>query len=235
MRITILNLTRHPVPMLEGLPTVGQQIETWIAPSLPEAKITITPVAEGARLPDAETFDGLILSGSEFGVYDDVPWMEPLRAALIGWRDLSKPIFGICFGHQIMADAFGGRAEKVDAGMVVGPRPFVMEGQAVAANVWHQDQVTKVPPGAEVIGHAAHCPVGALRYGFPALSVQFHPEHTHDLLRDIFERGRGTIIEPVVADAAEATFETTSVDVDLMAAEAAAFFRRHLPAATSAS
>ena len=57
---------------------------------------------------------GIIISGSDKGVYDDTPWMQPL--ARVGWataRAAGKPMFGVCFGHQIMADVFGGKAEKV--------------------------------------------------------------------------------------------------------------------------
>ena len=85
-------------------------------------------------------------------------------------------MFGICFGHQIMADIFGGKAAKSDKGFITGSRRFNDRGTNVNAYLAHQDQVTEVPPNAEVIASAAHCPVAALSYDFPALSVQFHPE-----------------------------------------------------------
>ena len=74
MRIAILDLTEHPLPLLEGMPNVGQQIVAWLGPALPEADlVTFAINAGGAALPDISDFDGLVLSGSELGVYDDVP------------------------------------------------------------------------------------------------------------------------------------------------------------------
>ena len=114
MRIAVLDLTGHPVPMLEGLPRVGEQTVEWIAPEMPDAEFALIDVVEGgAPMPRLDTFDGLLLTGSEFGVYDETPWMEPLRQLLRDTKEAGKPIFGICFGHQIMADTFGGKAERL--------------------------------------------------------------------------------------------------------------------------
>lgn len=115
-------------------------------------------------------------------------------------RDHAKPVFGICFGHQIMADVYGGKAEKAEIGNVVGARGFDYGGSSVDAFVWHQDQVTQVPPSARVTGSADHCPVGALDYDFPARSVQFHPEYRASHLRELFVRGRDVFLAPQEAD-----------------------------------
>jgi len=229
MRIAILDLTTHAEPLLSGLPNVGIQIERWLSPALPEAKFFSTEVAtKNEPLPTLETFDGVVVSGSEYGVYDDTPWMQPLRDFLTATKEAGKPIFGICFGHQIMADVFGGKAEKVDSGYAVGVRAFDVAGKHVDTHVWHQDQVTEVPPGAKVTGMTGYCPVGALDYDFPACSVQFHPEYSEHQLRSLFERGRDIFIDGEIADEAVKTFEGAKVAADLQAAETAAFFRQHL-------
>lgn len=228
MRIAILDLTTHPEPLLSGLPTAGRMIEAWLSPAMPEADLRIVDVAnEGAPLPALDDFDGVVLSGSEVGVYDETPWMAPLRAFLHAVRAAGKPVYGICFGHQIMADTWGGKAEKAATGIAVGACSFEVEGETVDAHVWHKDQVTAVPPGARVTGSAGHCPVGALAYDFPARSVQFHPELTEGELRTLFARGRGVLIEGEQADAAVASFARAQVAVDLQAREAAEFFRAH--------
>ena len=64
---------------------------------------------------------------------------------------------GICFGHQIIAQALGGTVEKYSKGSAVGRQDYLIDGQPVALNAWHQDQVTKLPPGATVIGQNAFC------------------------------------------------------------------------------
>ena len=229
MRIAILDLTTHTEPLLSGLPNVGIQIENWLSPALPEAAFFSTEVAtKNEPLPALSTFDGVVVSGSEYGVYDETPWMEPLREFLRSAKDAGKPIFGICFGHQIMADVFGGKAEKVESGYAVGVRTFDVAGKHVETHVWHQDQVTKIPPGAKVTGMTGYCPVGALDYDFPACSVQFHPEYSEHQLRSLFERGREIFIDGELADEAVKTFEGAKVAADLQSKETAAFFRKHL-------
>lgn len=225
MRISVLDLTHSPSPLLDGLPTPGEQIVRWLAPELPEADFTIHAVAHGAPLPETRAFDGLVVSGSEKGVYDDTPWIGPLRALLLAVRETRQPVFGICFGHQVMADTFGGRAGKADHGVAVGVRRFEGAGGAFDAHVWHQDQVTAVPPGAAITCHAPYCPVGGLAYDFPALSVQAHPEYSETQLRALFQRGRGIFIAPDDADAAIASFRGSSVAPDLLAQRTAEFFR----------
>ena len=220
VRIAILNLTDLP-PEVGGGENVGRMIRDWLAPAMRDADMQVVEVATGARVPDAGDFDGFVLSGSEKGVYDDTPWMEPLRRLLRAVRDCRKPVFGICFGHQIMADTYGGKAELRDLGEVAGARRFTVMGREVDAHVWHQDQVTKVPPGARVQGGADYCPIGVLAYDFPALSVQFHPEYTREFLSGAVRDSEGTLLTSEATNRALATIASADVPADLMAQEAA--------------
>lgn len=229
MKIAVLDLTTHPEPLLDGLPRVGEQVVAWLRRGLPEARYHWYDIAEnGEALPQVADFDGLVLSGSEFGVYNDVPWMAPLRALLLATRDARKPIYGICFGHQLMADTFGGKAEKVHD-PVMGAQRFDYEGRPVDVHVWHKDQVTELPPGATVTGRAAYCPIGALAYNFPAASVQFHPEYSEAQLRELYARfARSGEVTEAERDRALASFDGADVHPDLAAREMGAFFRSHL-------
>ncbi len=228
MRIAVLDLTRQPSPLLDSVPRAGHTIVEWLAPELPEATFATVGVAYGADLPRVGDFDGVVVSGSELGVYDVSSWMLPLRDFLLGIREARKPMFGICFGHQVMADTFGGRAEKAVCGEVVGRRIYRRGDVTFAAHVWHQDQVTLVPPGATVTGTADYCPIGVLEYEFPALSVQFHPEYTRSGLETLFALGRDRFISASAVDSALASFRDGAVDSALFAPDAAAFFRRHM-------
>ncbi|WP_298846441.1 type 1 glutamine amidotransferase [uncultured Ruegeria sp.] len=225
MRIALLELTLHPLPLLEGLPRTAQQIRAWLEPHLPEARFSSVDVVDGVPLPRLEDFDGVVVGGSEFGVYDDTDWMQPLRGFLERCREHSKPVFGICFGHQIMADVYGGKAETAKVGNVVGARGFDYGGASVDAYVWHQDQVTRIPPLAQVTGSADHCPVGALDYDFPARSVQFHPEYRASHLRELFVRGRDVFLAAQEADDGLASLEMAHVHKDLAASQAVELFR----------
>lgn len=228
MRLSVLDLTAEMPDVLVGLPRASQQIINWLAPALPEAEFTSHDISGGAALPGGSAFDGVILSGSEFGVYDHPPWMPHLRDFLQDLRAARIPTFGICFGHQIMADSWGGRAELARSGKAIGVRTFLVQGLRVKAYVWHQDQVTEMPPEAEVLGEAAHCAFGVIAYPFPAMSVQFHPEFTDDSIRAMFDRGRDHFITGAEVDDALRSFEGNPVSPTLMCQETAAFFRKHL-------
>ena len=227
MRIAILDLCVW-LPEYQGDQIkFGALLANWAAQGLPEAAFTILHISEGDPLPDPDSHDGYIISGSEKGVYDDAPWMQPLRDWLMQVRTAGKPMFGVCFGHQIMADVFGGKAEKVGPAEI-GVRTFDIGGQQVDGHVWHQDQVTRVPPGAQVIGSADYCPVAALTYDFPAMSVQFHPEYPADYVATFLRRSRGTVLSEDEADTAIAQFDRSSVSADLFAQQAGDFFRQAL-------
>ena len=128
--------------------------------------------------PDSVTrCDGWLLTGSRHGVYETHDFLPPLERFVKDARAAGRPIVGLCFGHQLLAQAFGGRVEKSGKGWAVGRHVHhLADGTALALSAWHQDQVVEVPPGAEVLGGSDFCPVGILRYGDDALSLQLHPE-----------------------------------------------------------
>ena len=134
-----------------------------------EAKITAYAVAGGDLPERPEDQDAYIISGSSAGVYDDLPWIEPLKAFLREAKGRAK-LVGVCFGHQIMAEAFGGRVIKSPKGWGVGlhrydiiqPQAWMEPVASVAVPVSHQDQVVELPPEARVIGGSAFTPFGML-------------------------------------------------------------------------
>ena len=229
MRIAVLDLCVWLPEYQSGQAKFGEVLATWAARGLPEAEFSVVDVVEGEALPAVQDFDGYVLSGSDKGVYDSANWMDPLRAFLIEAKAAGKPLFGVCFGHQIMADVFGGKAEKV-SDPEVGVRQFQVGGKDVTGHVWHQDQVTKVPPGAKVIGSAEYCPVAALAYDFPAMSVQFHPEYAPDYVSEFLRRSDGSVLPKDVSDKAIAELDQSDVSADLFAAQMGDFFRAALGA-----
>lgn len=231
MNIAILDLCLPHVDFARH-GSIADMTQNWIARHMPEATFRSIHIANGAHLPDADEYDGYILTGSELGVYDSAPWMAPLKTFLGELKAANTPVFGVCFGHQIMAEAFGGRAEKADKGFVVGARPFQTAAGEIAAHAMHQDQVTAVPPGATVTVTAPYCPVAGLDYDFPARSIQFHPEYTRDFVAHAVDVFEGDMLSATEAAASRATF-VTEVAPDLYGAEAADFFRAHIETAAS--
>ncbi|HLK23971.1 MAG TPA: type 1 glutamine amidotransferase [Caulobacteraceae bacterium] len=139
----------------------------------------------GGDFPSAATAcDAYIVTGSEAGVYDDRPWIAPLLEFLRAVKGRAR-LVGVCFGHQAMAEAFGGRAIKSPKGLAMGLHTYAFDDRErwmdsaapASAAVSHQDQVVELPPGAHVVGGNAFTPMGVIAYGDqPAISMQCHPE-----------------------------------------------------------
>lgn len=169
--------------------------------------------------------DGWLITGSKHGAYEDHAWIPPLEQLIRDICAARRPLVGICFGHQIIAQALGGRVEKFSGGWVVGRTGYEIDGQTVTLNAWHQDQVVGLPPGATVIGRSAGCACAALAYGDRALSFQAHPEFDDRMIGTLLDlRAPGVVPDPVIA-AARADLAGPK-DSDRIAARMAAFFRQ---------
>jgi GMP synthase-like glutamine amidotransferase len=144
------------------------------------------PVKDMAFPDGAGDADAWLLTGSRFGAYEDHAFIAPLEAFIRRARDAGRPMLGVCFGHQMIAQALGGRVEKAAQGWGLGRHIYdVNDCGALALNAWHQDQVVSAPEEAAVLARSAFCPLAGLRYGDWALSLQAHPEFDKDVMRDL--------------------------------------------------
>lgn len=161
------------------------------------------PVVDGIFPESIHAADGWLITGSRHGVYEDHFWIPPLERFIRTAYAAHVPVAGICFGHQIVAQALGGKAEKFSGGWVVGPQTYrLAEGGEITLNAWHQDQVTRRPEGAEVLASHPFCENAILAYGDRAYTVQAHPEFDDAFVQGLIEtRGRGLVPEPVLDEA----------------------------------
>lgn len=151
---------------------------------------------------DVHQADGWLITGSRFGAYDDLPFIAPLETFIRDAHAAGIPMVGVCFGHQIIAQAMGGKVEKFGGGWSVGPRRYCIAGHDFMLHAWHQDQVVAPPEGATVIGESDFCRYAAMTYGDWALTVQPHPEYDASFIQGLIRtRGKGVVPDPLLNDA----------------------------------
>ncbi|WP_432447993.1 type 1 glutamine amidotransferase [Aliiroseovarius marinus] len=155
--------------------------------------------------------DGWLITGSKHGAYEEHGWIPLLEDLIRDIKATGQPLVGVCFGHQIIAQALGGKVEKFAGGWSVGRTEYDFgDGETMKLNAWHQDQVTQLPEGAEVIASTDFCANAALVYGDQILTIQPHPEFTSELVSGLIEhRGRGNVPEALLNNAQAQLNDTT--------------------------
>jgi GMP synthase-like glutamine amidotransferase len=152
---------------------------------------------QNGQLPrSVSSCEAYVITGSRAGVYDGLPWINDLMAFLQNARHRSK-LIGICFGHQVMAQAFGGSVIKSPKGWGIGLHHYELQARpdwmddapAIAAPASHQDQVVTLPSDARVIASSEFTPYAGLDYG-GAISFQFHPEFSRTFAAALIEATR---------------------------------------------
>ena len=202
MTLAILETGRPPAALQERFENYPAMFERLLGV---EARVYH---AEGGELPARpEDHDAYLVTGSAAGVYDPLPWIAPLEDFLRLAKGKAK-LVGICFGHQVMAEAFGGRVEKSIRGWGVGLQrydvvvraPWMDDVASIDVPVSHQDQIVVQPPHSHILASSDFSPFGMLAYeDQPAISMQFHPEFDPAYARALIESRRERLPDPDAA------------------------------------
>jgi GMP synthase-like glutamine amidotransferase len=207
----------------------------------PGLEFAVVRVVAGEMPAAPGQADAWLITGSRHGVYDDLPWIEPLKDFVRACIAARVPVVGVCFGHQLLAEALGGRAVKSERGWVLGLQDYDVTARAgwmaelpdrFALRAVHQDQVVALPPSATVLASSPGCPYAALAYGDlespVAISVQPHPEFDADYTADLLALRAGTVFP--AGQAAEARRGVAREAEDAAWARAIAeYLRRAVP------
>ncbi|MEO1043132.1 MAG: hypothetical protein AAFX52_12670 [Pseudomonadota bacterium] len=215
-----------------GVPPVGLGTEWGSYPDMFSAmfrnagasfEVQTFNVMEGQELPSPKPGEALLVTGSPQGVYEEHDWIPGLEEAVRHWATAERPVLGICFGHQLIAKAFGAPVEKSSKGWGVGVHTY----EVVADTPWaegplrfscavsHQDQVQAAPEGFTRIAGSAFCPFGALAHDvLPVLTFQMHPEFDHGFAAALMDL-RADRIPQERRDLGQATLRNESHRADI--------------------
>jgi len=209
MEIAILRTGGPPPELAERFGPYDAMFARLLGPGF---AIRAYDVPAGELPPAPGAHPAVLITGSAAGVYEPLPWIAPLLSFLREARGRTK-LVGICFGHQALAEALGGRVEKSERGWGIGLQDYELwetaawMGEAppgrIAVPVSHQDQVVVPPPGARVLAGNAFTPFGLLDYE-DSISMQFHPEFEPAYASALIEHRRARVPAP---DAAIASLE----------------------------
>lgn len=217
MKLTILQAGEN-LPDLQGRFGLypGFITETFAGAGTP-FEYEIVKVFAGETPPAPQDLEAVLITGSPAGVYDDLPWIAPLRTFIQAAYEAATPMLGICFGHQIMADALGGDVRKSDKGWGIGrhvydlidqPESFGELDRQVAIVASHQDQVIAPPSSARTFLVSQFTPNAGLVYdNGAAISVQPHPEFPAPYSKALISRRRGDRFAKDHADKAVQSLE----------------------------
>jgi len=189
-------------------------------------------VDQGVLPASLDDCDGWITSPARASVNDDLPWIRDFEVVISQLVAEARPFVGICFGHQLLARAMGGRVERASTGWGVGAqrydiveyRPWMVPpAEQMVLIASHEDQVVQLPSDARLLARSDSCPNAMFSVGDRAIGIQAHPEFTAALSRALTDLRVELIGEAGAADARESL--STPLDRQLAAEWIAQFLR----------
>lgn len=199
----------------EIVDTLGD-FEGWIMAgmNIPEDCFKTVAVYEGEPLPAIKDISAIVITGSPAMVTDDLPWIKASEHLVRSAIAAQIPVLGICFGHQLLAQALGGRVDYNPIGREIGTVSIGMTPDAaddalfgqlpetMSVHVTHMQSVMSLPEGARVLASNDFDPHQGVRYAEKAWGMQFHPEFDAPIMA-AYIRARTTQIQAEGLDAGQ--------------------------------
>jgi GMP synthase-like glutamine amidotransferase len=195
-RIAVLDTFEGDLPFLARHPDDGAKVAAGLRAWRPDWQFETWHVSDGHFPPDPASCDGIVITGSPASVNDERGWIARLLGLIRDLHARGVPLVGICFGHQAIAAALGGRVARAPAGLRLGTvttrvehhAPWMTPAQpTLTLYSAHEDQVVELPHGAQVLGRDPQCPVGLYAIGQSVFGLQFHPEFGRSFMDDLID------------------------------------------------
>lgn len=164
---------------------LGGDYRDMFADLLPQLEFRFYDVCNGQFPGSVHECEGYMCTGSRHSVYENIDWIKQLKDFVQQLYTEQKLFVGVCFGHQMMGEALGGKVMKSPGGWNVGVHHFEMLAhenwmspfqQEINLLMMCQDQVVEMPPDSKLLARTAYCPVGMFTVGETMLGIQAHPE-----------------------------------------------------------
>ena len=195
IKLGILEVGKNLPDLVPEYGTFAEWCIAFLSQASRDIDFRIFEVYRGKLPNSVESCQAYLITGSASSVYDADPWLEGLGQFVMDVAQ-SVPIVGICFGHQLLHQLYGGTVEKSEKGWGIGIHDYVVHerrswmtpaANALSLVASHSDQVTRPAPNSCTLAGSAFCPVAMSEFGDNVMSIQPHPEMTRALAKEVFE------------------------------------------------
>jgi GMP synthase-like glutamine amidotransferase len=196
MKVGLLECDHVRTELLDIAGDYREMFPALFSTVAPAWEFTFYDVCNGHFPASADECEVYICTGLKSSVYDDEEWILRLKVFLNEIKEAGKVYIGVCFGHQMLAEALGGKVEKADVGWCVGVHQFEMVKHenwmippfsSVNLLMMCQDQVMKMPPDSSLLAETVDCSVAMFRVGEKMIGIQAHPEFPKKYDRGLME------------------------------------------------